>query len=141
MKICHVIKLYSLFFSFAYATLLILLEHWPGFGWIRSAGGIIGFPEGTHRKGAPELTQASWTLMPSFPIVIVSKQESKVTFRQVYLFLSFSWRSFTVWASSFYWFLTWLWIFRIILNKNFITSSAFAKSSLLKLCSIYMQQD
>jgi len=53
-------------FSFAYATLLILLEHWLGFRWIRSAGGIIGFPEGTHRKGAPELTQASWTLMPSF---------------------------------------------------------------------------
>ena len=56
----------STFLSFAYATLLILLEHWPGFGWIRSAGGIIGFPKGTHRKGAPELTQASWTLMPSF---------------------------------------------------------------------------
>jgi len=54
------------FLSFAYATLLILLEHWPGFGWIRSAGGIIDFPEGTHRKGVPELTQASWMLMPSF---------------------------------------------------------------------------
>ena len=53
--------------SFVYATLLILLEQWPGFGWIRSADGIIGFPEGTHRKGAPELTQTSWTLMPSFP--------------------------------------------------------------------------
>jgi len=49
--------------SFAFATLLILLEHWPGFEWIRSAGGIIGFPEGTHEEGAPGLIQASWTLM------------------------------------------------------------------------------